>query len=86
LHPIELGEGQPRLLSSPSAGARVFHDYAHEVSDFEGFIQDDFPTGHDDADMPLANHPDPVPRLPTDSPANLVEIGSDDEEMQISPP
>ena len=81
MHPIELGEGQPRLLSSPSAGARVFHDYAHEISDFEGFTQDDFPT-----DMPLANHSDPVPRLPTDSPANLVEIGSDDEEMQISPP
>ena len=86
MHPIELGEDQSRLLSSPSAGARVFHDYAHEVSDFEGFIQDDFPTGHDDPDMPLANHPDPVPHLPTDSPANLVEIGSDDEEMQISPP
>lgn len=84
--PVELGENQSRVSPSPSARARVFHDYSHEAGGFEGFIQDDFPTVHDNADMPPVNQLDPVPHSPTDSPANVIEVCSDDEEMQISPP
>jgi len=36
--------------------------------------------------MPPVNHLDLVPHSPTDPPANVIEIGSDDEETQISPP
>ncbi|KIM44888.1 hypothetical protein M413DRAFT_442856 [Hebeloma cylindrosporum] len=85
LYPIEFGEDQPCLSPSASPGAKVFHDYSHEVNDFEGFLQDDFPAGRDD-DISPANEPDFVPHLFTDSPANdVIDIGSDNEERQISP-